>query len=429
MMTEIRALPATVSGLRKFDDVVPTKSDPGFSDDYRELFQLPDRMLKLGDQAVIVFRHEDVRHLSTIAAVSNMPAEVYLQGVHTGPAENPLSDAERSNIRKLQTDLFFTSRPPEHRLMKPIFAKAMSPKAVSQLRDCAAATAQRMLNQVANIGPIDFHHQFSEIYAREFWADVFEMTQEERSAFAGPCQRLLPIAVGALTREELLELDQAIPEYLRILGEAIRRVEKAREHAFLNELRERFDAVAHRGPGIPDSFEAMVAVNIIDGYHAVPAALSNTALTLLRNPDQYDALRAEPALLKGAVFEALRLRSPVPLTPRFLLEDIVYEGLHLPAGIALLMLWGASVRDPSIQSDASDFIADRPQKATTLFGGGPQICPGRNMARMMIEQAINVFLQPGVSLELAGEVEWREAFPLVPRMHPARIPVAITRGE
>ena len=426
-MQKLNPLPKTPSGLRSLEDALAEQNVTVLSGDYRELFDLRDRMLKIDDKLLLVYRHEDIRHLSTIPAVSNTPADIYLESAYHGPADNPLSDQERVHICALQRDLFFTSRPPEHKLMKPIFAKAMSPKVAALLRESAAKAAARIVDRVVGTGEINFLQDVADPYAREFWGDVFEMTEDERRAFVGPCSNLLPIATGEQDRDDLVALNDAIPEYLRILTDAIGRVERKGGHPFLNALREQFEAVDQRGQGIPARFEILVAVNIIDGFHAVPAAFSNCLLTLLRNPHQWEALRSDDSTLKAAVYEALRVCSPVPVTTRYLLEDIEYDGLPLSAGTTLVMLWGASTLDPSIQDDAGAFDPARSQKATTLFGGGVQICPGRNIARMMVEEGINALIRPDLTVELTGEPTWRPGLPLTPPIHPAGLPVTITR--
>jgi cytochrome P450 len=84
--------------------------------------------------------------------------------------------------------------------------------------------------------------------------------------------------------------------------------------------------------------------------------------------------------------ETLRLNSPGAMIGRQAIEDIDYDGLSIPHGTDLILLWLVSGRDPKAFANPNEFVLDRGNRADQYsFGGGPYICGGRNVARIVGE--------------------------------------------
>ena len=72
---------------------------------------------------------------------------------------------------------------------------------------------------------------------------------------------------------------------------------------------------------------------VVAGHDTTTNLLGNAIAALLRDPARADALRADPALVPGAVEEILRHDAPVDLTPmRYAAEDLVLGGVQLRRG-------------------------------------------------------------------------------------------------
>jgi cytochrome P450 len=99
--------------------------------------------------------------------------------------------------------------------------------------------------------------------------------------------------------------------------------------------------------------------------------------------------------LDNALSEAERMYPPVPNGPRGVVEDFVFNGYHVPAGIYAFYSIAASHLIPSIFTEPERFDPDRfapPREedrktpyALVGFGGGPRICIGINFAQVEIK--------------------------------------------
>ncbi|WP_232247382.1 cytochrome P450 [Kitasatospora azatica] len=154
---------------------------------------------------------------------------------------------------------------------------------------------------------------------------------------------------------------------------------------------------------------------IVAGHDTTVNLLANAGLSLLRNRDQADLLRADPSLLPGAVEEFLRYDAPVEFTPhRYAAEDLELAGTRIRRGDIVLLALTAAGRDGE---DLERLDVTRPDARHVSFGHGIHYCLGAPLARLEGAVAIGLLLERFPDLELAVPVEEL-------RWHPS----GITRG-
>ncbi len=158
--------------------------------------------------------------------------------------------------------------------------------------------------------------------------------------------------------------------------------------------------------GKPQSLGSYVAANLFDGFHTVGVAVSN-ALYVLLAAGRYEDILRDPALVPKVFSESLRIAPPLLLTHRYALADIVHDGVLLPAGTAIAMLWGSPGFDPEVFDDPWRFRWDREQRVLFTFGGGPHLCPGRTAAHVLVEHALAAFVERGVRWRLVDGHPYR----------------------
>ncbi|MET9511919.1 cytochrome P450 [Streptomyces flavidovirens] len=103
---------------------------------------------------------------------------------------------------------------------------------------------------------------------------------------------------------------------------------------------------------------------------------------LLSNPDQLDALRADPALAEQTVEELLRYLSVADPLPRSALEDVEVEGHLIRAGETVTISVQATNRDPHKFPDPDRLDIHRRATGHLAFGHGAHQCLGQQLARV-----------------------------------------------
>jgi cytochrome P450 len=152
-----------------------------------------------------------------------------------------------------------------------------------------------------------------------------------------------------------------------------------------------------------DELLAMVFVLFVAGHETTTHLLSSGVWTLLSQKGAADQVRAmdEEARLI-AVDELMRYCTPVQMTkPRFVKQDVEFEGRALKRGDRLFGFLAAGNMDPAeFDTPARLDLARRPNRHVG-FGSGPHLCLGIHLARTEAEAALDVLFTryPGLAIE------------------------------
>jgi cytochrome P450 family 135 len=130
---------------------------------------------------------------------------------------------------------------------------------------------------------------------------------------------------------------------------------------------------------------------LLAGHETTATALAWTFDLLLRHPTELGRLRGslengEEAYLKATIAESLRLRPVIPLAGRRLAEDLVTDGLELPAGTDVTASIWLTHTDADLYPEPFAFRPERflDQAPDTYawipYGGGVRRCLGAAFA-------------------------------------------------
>jgi cytochrome P450 len=134
------------------------------------------------------------------------------------------------------------------------------------------------------------------------------------------------------------------------------------------------------------------------------STLAWTFERLLRNPDKLELLRedilgGDGEYLDAVVKETLRLRPPVPVVVRNLLEPMRLGGCELPAGTTVAPCIHLIHRDERHYPEADRFLPERflgrqPGTYTWIpFGGGVRRCLAASYAEMEMKRVLRIVLE------------------------------------
>jgi cytochrome P450 len=118
------------------------------------------------------------------------------------------------------------------------------------------------------------------------------------------------------------------------------------------------------------------------GNETVTKLLATAYYWLAERPDQRRALVDDPSLCKNTVEETLRYDPPSQYQGRVLTRDVEIDGTKIPKGGRLLILNGASGRDPRKFDDPERYDVRREIDLHLGFGYGRHFCLGASLARL-----------------------------------------------
>jgi cytochrome P450 len=156
----------------------------------------------------------------------------------------------------------------------------------------------------------------------------------------------------------------------------------------------------------------------------LPSFLANALLDLLRNPDEFARLRAEPELGPRAIEELLRHAGLVHTLVRTATTDVQLGGVRVASGDRVILKLADANHDPDRFPDADRLDLARRAGGHVALGAGAHSCAGALVVRMATGVALSAFAVKFAGAEVGGAVEWHEGSTLT---WPVSLPAILRR--
>jgi pimeloyl-[acyl-carrier protein] synthase len=149
-------------------------------------------------------------------------------------------------------------------------------------------------------------------------------------------------------------------------------------------------------------------ITMVGGQETTTNLIGNGTLSLLRNPDELEKLRADLSMIPAAVEELLRYESPSQHTARLAPENMELGGKLIRKRQAVRAVMAAANRDPERFPDPDRLDITRQDNRHVAFGYGAHFCFGAPLARIEGQIAFEEMIRelPNWSLE-GGPLVWR----------------------
>lgn len=276
--------------------------------------------------------------------------------------------------------------PPWHDQMRGVMAERLAPRAVRALRPEIARRAEEIVDRLVEQGSFDAITELAHRFPVDIVGDLIGLPREGRAD-------LLPLLDANFntfgpdndrTRASLPALD-ALTEYVTVTV--------TRDVLAEGSMGRAVYEAADAGRIPPQAAPFLVLAYVAAGMDTTVHALGHAVWLFAENPDQWQALRADPTLVPQALREVLRYESPAQLFGRTVRTDLTFEGVDLSAGTRLAVLYGSANRDERKWADADRFDITRPNAEHLGFGYGLHGCAGQALATIEGEAVLNALLR------------------------------------
>ncbi|HEX6358615.1 cytochrome P450 [Actinophytocola sp.] len=292
--------------------------------------------------------------------------------------------------------------PPDHTRLRTLVAKAFTVRRVEELRPRARDIAVGLVKDMIAAGaPVDLVDRFALPLPVAVICELLGVPVEDRPKFRVWSDNVL--STSRLTAEEYMDNRTELRDYIRGLI-TDHRVNK--QDDLMTALIEAHD----EGDRLSElELVDLCAGILVAGHETTASQIPNFILTLLDHPEAMDKLKSDPSLIPGAVEELLRF---VPLGAgagfaRYATEDVRVGDVLVHAGEPVIVAIGAANRD-AVRFTAPDKLQiDQPPEQHLGFGHGVHHCLGAALARMELQEALQVLLSEMPNLHLAGDIVWK----------------------
>lgn len=293
------------------------------------------------------------------------------------------------------------SDPPDHTRLRNLVVKAFTTRRVELLRPRVEEITEDLLTAMAGQDRVDLVDAFAFPLPVTVICELLGVPRDSQDEFRAWSTTML----SAGKAEKVAAAGQAMAAYLHQLIAAKR---SAPADDMLSAL-----VLAHDDGDRLTEVElvSMAFLLLIAGHETTVNLIANGVLALLRDPDQLAALRADPALLPGAVEEFLRYDGPVNhATLRYTTEPVEIGGVPIPEGEFVVVSLSSANRDTNRFPDADHLDITRPAGGHLAFGHGIHFCLGAPLARLEGQIAIGTLLDrfPDLTLDTdPANLRWR----------------------
>lgn len=152
---------------------------------------------------------------------------------------------------------------------------------------------------------------------------------------------------------------------------------------------------------------------LVAGHETTASLLSLMLYRLIRQPELFDQLRAEPDLIAMAVEEFLRFDSPVQGLFRTNSRECAVHGEKVEPGTKVQLLFAAANRDPRVWENPDEIRFDRfgpGSRPHLAFGWGVHHCIGNVLARREGQLTLRWMIDTFDTVELVGDVNVNQPF-------------------
>lgn len=295
------------------------------------------------------------------------------------------------------------SNPPDHGRMRGVYDPTFRSRAVALLAPMIQAEANQLLAAMPENGAVDLMSAFATPMPLRVLRNLFEIPAEMDGQISRWSAALIKIGDILMTPEQKQAAHDALIEFKAFLRNHLAARATTAGDGMIGGVIRAFSG------GVLDEEETLTNLvsMLIAGHETTVTLIGNGTLCLLRNPEQLERLRADPALLKPAVEEFLRYEPGGNMILRVALEDLDVGGTTIPKGSAVVGMIGAINRDPARFPDPDRFDIARSPNPHLTFGAGIHICIGAPLARLEAQIAFQSLLARYPKITLAGEPEWR----------------------
>jgi cytochrome P450 len=347
--------------------------------------------LPSGDEVALLTRYDDVR---SVLSDSRFGRELSADDAAR------ITATESGGLFNSQMSSAVPQSGEGHQRWRRLLNRWFTAKRMSAMRPQIQRMADQLIDEmVAGGQPADLKAGLG--FPLPVWVicDMLGVPTSDRDSFSRWSDMFLN-----LTRYTGEEVAQAEKDFFGYMAGHIATKREQPGEDILSEL-----IVATAAEDEPMSDLALTATGLgllIAGHETTANMIGKMVAMLLADRSRWEALLADPSLVRTAVEESLRFDANAGIgMVRYIGEDTEVSGVELPRGSTVMCSMAAANRDAATFDRADEMDLSRSPNPHLTFGAGVHSCLGQALARTELQVVLETLLRRLPTLELAVDVD------------------------
>lgn len=281
-----------------------------------------------------------------------------------------------------------TADQPEHTRYRRLVSRAFHPKVIAELEPIIRSITIRLIDSWIQKGRIEFVRDFAVPLPVEVIAHALNVPDDRLADFKRWSDDSIAGIGTNISIDQRIEAEYGVNEFQHYFAQQIEdRRENPRDDILTNLLNARIDdddsEVADKRPLDMPEMLSIVQQLLVAGNETTTKMLTEMMRLLAAHPDQWRAVKSDPARVERIVEETLRISTPTQGMWRMVTTETDLGGVRLNKGDRIVVVFGSANRDESLYPNPDEFDPDRENLRDHLaFGKGIHFCLGANLSRL-----------------------------------------------
>jgi cytochrome P450 len=301
-----------------------------------------------------------------------------------------------------------TADPPVHTRYRKAVAPLIGPRRIRAMETRIRGIARDLMSAWPDEGRVDFKRSFAERLPVRMVAGLLGIGPEgeaDLDRWSDDCVA----AIGADIADDarLAAMQGMVDMMLFWAGEIERRRAEPGDDIVSDLVQVEISLPGEAKRRLDDAeLISIIAQLQVAGKEASTKGFDEVMRMLAERPEVWQRMRDEPEWIPNMVEEGMRLASPNQGLFRTSTADGVLDGVAIPSGSTLWVMFGSANRDEAHFADPDRFDPDRPNLREHLaFGIGAHFCIGAPLARAELNVSLQELTRRYRSIRLPDDLE------------------------
>lgn len=282
-------------------------------------------------------------------------------------------------------DTMLTADPPVQTRYRKTVGRAFSTKRIAALEPKIRETVNNLVDEWPREGELDFVESFAVPFPVQVIAHTLNMAPEAIPHIKRWSDASIAGLGVALSDEARIDAARGLVECHQYWVREFEARRAAPREDFLSALAHAqfVDAADQKRPLDLPELVSIILQLMVAGNETTTKLINETVKLLIENPREFAAIKADPSRIPAMVEEALRLSSPNQGLFRIVRQNTELDGVAIPKGARLWVMFGAANRDERHFPQPDSFNPQRENVRDHIaFGKGAHFCIGAPLARL-----------------------------------------------